>query len=131
MPRRGEKISAEDRARYNAARRKAHAQQRAGQVAFDRGRNSVALELHRQASRRGWLVYRTGEQLGSANAYPDMTLVKGEWLLFAYCAKRLTIAQKQWADALTATGADVVVVDAAQVAQVDKWLGPVSRTKED
>ena len=63
------------------------------------------------------------ENITQPNVYPDLTMVKGEWLLFAYCAKRLTIAQKQWADALQGAGADMVVVDAAQV---DKWLGPVN-----
>ena len=84
--------------------------------------------MHRRASHRGWLSYRTWENAATADIFLDITLVKDGRLLFAYVRRA---NGRRWRSSsgrtpLRAAGAEVEVVDMARAEQAGAWLGPVA-----
>jgi hypothetical protein len=60
----------------------------------------------------GWLVYHTHDSRHSASGFPDLTLVRGDRLLFAELKSetgKLSLSQQVWFEALVASGNDVRV----------------------
>ena len=65
------------------------------------------------AQLRGWLVYHTYDSRRSAPGFPDLVLARQNVLLFwelKASKGRATAAQREWLDALKATGANVDVL---------------------
>jgi len=59
------------------------------------------------ARRLGWLAYHPWRSDHSAAGYPDLTMVRGDRLIFAELKrqdKNPTPKQQEWLNALTATG---------------------------
>lgn len=70
---------------------------------------AAVLEL---ASILGYLVYHTYDSRRSQKGFPDLTLVRGDRLLFVElkdAKRKVTPEQKVWLAALNETGADVFV----------------------
>ncbi len=60
----------------------------------------------------GWLCYHTHDSRRSCKGFPDLILVRGTQLLAAELKSekgRLSPAQQQWLDALSAAGVEVAV----------------------
>jgi hypothetical protein len=58
----------------------------------------------------GWMIYHTWTSIHSAAGYPDITLVRGDRLVFAELKTdkgRVTPQQQAWIDALRKTKAEV------------------------
>ena len=70
----------------------------------NRGEESLFLSTVREiAKENGWLYYHTADSRRSPPGYPDVTLVKGDTVIFAELKSRngrVKKAQKQWIEAL-------------------------------
>lgn len=56
-----------------------------------------------------WLAYHTHDSRHSAAGFPDLVLVRGESIIYAELKSergKVTAAQQEWLDALTAAGAE-------------------------
>jgi hypothetical protein len=78
----------------------------------DRGPDSLNAHVRRLMKDLGLMGYHTLRSLGSEPGYPDWTICGPQGVLFRELkrqGKNPTPAQRQWLDALAATGQDVGV----------------------
>ena len=64
------------------------------------------------AKLRGWRHYHTHDSRRSAPGFPDLVLVRGERVIFAELKTdtgRVSVAQREWLDALRLTPAEVAI----------------------
>lgn len=60
----------------------------------------------------GWLTYHPLDSRGSAAGFPDLTLVRGDELMFVEVKRetgKVSAAQQRWLDALRGAGVEVHV----------------------
>jgi hypothetical protein len=77
-----------------------------------------------EARLHGWMVYHTYDSRRSPAGYPDLTMVRGNTILFWECktdkkSSRLTPAQGEWLHALSVAGDDAPIVDARVIRPSD------------
>lgn len=75
----------------------------------------------------GWRWYHTYDSRRSNAGFPDLTLVKGDRLVFAELKSpkgRVSREQREWLEALAATGAEVGLWRPEDLPTVIQILGP-------
>jgi hypothetical protein len=76
----------------------------------------------------GWLVFHPFDSRRSQAGFPDLTLVRGERLMFAELKAtdgRVTGAQQEWLAALAAAGCEVHVWRPGDWGQIERTLARV------
>lgn len=79
-------------------------------VQLQQSERDLERTVREYAERAGWLVYHTFSSRRSPRGFPDLTMVRGDRLVFAELksyAGRLKGAQKEWLDRLAGTPAEV------------------------
>lgn len=77
------------------------------------------------AKRNGWKVYHTYDSRKSEAGFPDLTLVRGDRLIFAELKTEsgtASAAQLNWHDALRAAGCNVYLLRPSDWPEIEKVL---------
>jgi hypothetical protein len=83
------------------------------------------------AARLGWLHYHTHDSRKSDSGYPDLTLVRGNRLVYAELKSadgKVNGPQRMWLEALSRTNAEVYIWRPEDFDQIEKvltsWTAP-------